>query len=300
MLSQSRERKTNTELQPIDGQRHLRGLPEQRKAVEYGIDGNAESPPALLIAAGVGTGKTKAPAHRVAHLILNGGDPRRLLVTFTRRAALEMTRRAQLILAQDGKGWRADHRKRKWGRLAAFAVSGEVTMQGTENAAALLGRVAMSVILIFAGWGKLLAPAATQAMLASHHLPMVQLGWILAVVVELGGGLAILLGLFSRPVGLVLVIWCVATALIAHTNFADRNQEINFLTNMAMTGGFLYVAAFGARAWKSRRMVVAPRRRSGAVGRSPRMGSGYKLRTPSCREPEVIPFRKIGLEAYFR
>ena len=125
----------------------------------------------------------------------------------------------------------------------------EVTMQGTENAAALLGRVAMSVIFILAGWGKLLAPAATQAMLANHHLPMVQLGWILAIVVELGGGLAILFGLLTRPVGLVLAIWCVATALIAHTNFADRNQEINFLKNMAMTGGFLYVAAFGARAW---------------------------------------------------
>ena len=137
-------------------------------------------------------------------------------------------------------------------------------MQGTENAAALLGRIAMSVIFILAGWGKLLAPAATQAMLANHHLPMVQLGWILAVVVELGGGLAILFGLLTRPVGLVLAIWRVATALIAHTNFADRNQEINFLKNMAMTGGFLYVAAFGARAWSldawwSRRGVAVAR-----------------------------------------
>ena len=102
MLSQSRERKRNTELQPIDGWRHLRGLnPEQRKAVEYGIDGNAEPLPALLIAAGAGTGKTKALAHRVAHLILNGADPQRLLpLTFTRRAALETTRRAQLILTE--------------------------------------------------------------------------------------------------------------------------------------------------------------------------------------------------------
>lgn len=122
-------------------------------------------------------------------------------------------------------------------------------MQSTENTAALLGRVAMSLLFIHGGWGKLLAPAATQAMLASHHLPMVKLGWILAVIVELGGGLAILLGLFTRPVGLVLAVWCLATALIAHKNFADRNQEIHFLKNMAMMGGFLYVAAFGARAW---------------------------------------------------
>ena len=84
-------------------------------------------------------------------------------------------------------------------------------MQSTENTAALLGRVAMSLLFIHGGWGKLLAPAATQAMLASHHLPMVKLGWILAVVVELGGVLAILLGLFTRPVGLVLAVWCLAT-----------------------------------------------------------------------------------------
>ena len=59
-------------------------------------------------------------------------------------------------------------------------------------------------------------------MLASHHLPMVKYGWMLAVAVELGGGLALLFGLFTPPVGLVLAIWCVATALIAHTNLADR------------------------------------------------------------------------------
>jgi len=98
-------------------------------------------------------------------------------------------------------------------------------MQGTENTAALLGRVAMSVLFIYGGWGKLLAPAATQTMLASHDLPMVQFGWILAVVVELGGGLAILFGLFTRAVGLVLAVWCGATAVIAHTHFADRDQE---------------------------------------------------------------------------
>jgi putative oxidoreductase len=135
-------------------------------------------------------------------------------------------------------------------------------MQATENTAALLGRVAMSVIFIHGGWGKLLAPAATQAMLAGHDLPMVEFAWILAVVVELGGGLAILFGLFTRPVGLVLAIWCVATALIAHTNFADRNQETHFLKNMAMMGGFLYVAAFGGGtwsldAWWSRRGLAA-------------------------------------------
>ena len=93
----------------IDYHRHLRDLnPAQRRAVEYGIGDDNRSPPALLIAAGAGTGKTKTLAHRVAHLILNGADPHRLLLlTFTRRAALEMTRRAHRILAE-ARGGGAD------------------------------------------------------------------------------------------------------------------------------------------------------------------------------------------------
>ena len=72
----------------------------QRAAVEYGI-GDDRPPPPLLIVAGAGTGKTKTLAHRVAHLVLNGTNPKRiLLLTFTRRAAAEMTRRAARILGE--------------------------------------------------------------------------------------------------------------------------------------------------------------------------------------------------------
>ena len=122
-------------------------------------------------------------------------------------------------------------------------------MQRSENAAALAGRVLLSLLFIMGGWGKLLAPAATQAMFAKYNLPLDQAAWLLAVIVELGGGLAILFGVFTRPVGVVLAGWCVATALIAHTNLADRAQEIQFFKNMGLTGGFLYIAVFGAGAW---------------------------------------------------
>lgn len=73
---------------------------EQRCAVEHGIGVNG-APGPLLVIAGAGSGKTKTLAHRVAHLIVNGADPRRiLLLTFSRRAAAELSRRVQRISTQ--------------------------------------------------------------------------------------------------------------------------------------------------------------------------------------------------------
>jgi DNA helicase II / ATP-dependent DNA helicase PcrA len=71
----------------------------QRRAVEHGVEeGRADPADPLLIIAGAGSGKTNTLAHRVAHLIVNGADPRRiLLMTFSRRAAAEMVRRVERI-----------------------------------------------------------------------------------------------------------------------------------------------------------------------------------------------------------
>ena len=75
---------------------------DQRRAVRHGVeDTNAAPGGALLVIAGAGSGKTNTVAHRVAHLIVNGADPRRiLLMTFSRRAAAEMTRRVERIARQ--------------------------------------------------------------------------------------------------------------------------------------------------------------------------------------------------------
>ncbi len=89
--------------------------PEQRRAAEHGVDAGAQARP-LLVIAGAGSGKTNTLAHRVAHLIVTGADPRRiLLMTFSRRAAAEMTRRVERLCAQalgdkagilaEGMGW---------------------------------------------------------------------------------------------------------------------------------------------------------------------------------------------------
>ena len=82
---------------PIQSPPYLDTLnPAQRRAVEHGVGSALASP--LLVIAGAGSGKTNMLAHRVAHLIVTGADPRRiLLMTFSRRAAAEMTRRVERI-----------------------------------------------------------------------------------------------------------------------------------------------------------------------------------------------------------
>jgi putative oxidoreductase len=126
------------------------------------------------------------------------------------------------------------------------------------NAALLLGRILLSAIFVLAGFMKLTAPAATQAMMAKYGLPAPMLAFLVTVLIELGGGLLLLFGLLTRPVAIVLGVWCIATALVAHTNFGDSNMRIHFMKNLAIAGGFAYVWAFGAGgysldAWLRRR-----------------------------------------------
>ena len=73
---------------------------EQRRAVEHGVDGDGTIGSPLLVIAGAGSGKTNTLAHRVAHLMVNGADPRRILSMTLRRAAAEMTRRVERIARQ--------------------------------------------------------------------------------------------------------------------------------------------------------------------------------------------------------
>ena len=108
----------------------------------------------------------------------------------------------------------------------------------------LPARALMSALFLVSGFGKVTAAAATQAYMAAHGVPAVLL-WP-AAALEIGGGVLLLLGLGLRPLGLVLAGWCLLTAAIFHTAFADQDQTINFLKNLAMAGGFLLLAGRGA------------------------------------------------------
>ncbi len=109
----------------------------------------------------------------------------------------------------------------------------------------LLGRVLMSVIFIVGGVGKALAPAATMAFFAKDGVPVPGAAYAVALAVEIGGGILFLAGWRVRSMALLLAVWCIATAMVAHYHPENREQMINFMKNVCMAGGFLQVVAFG-------------------------------------------------------
>jgi putative oxidoreductase len=110
------------------------------------------------------------------------------------------------------------------------------------------GRVLIGLPLAMSGLGKLAAYGPTTATIVAAGLPLPPLAYAVAVALELGGGLLLIAGYQVRPVAIALALFCFATAVSFHNNFADKNQMIHFLKNVMMAGGLLQIAAFGAGA----------------------------------------------------
>ena len=119
-------------------------------------------------------------------------------------------------------------------------------LQKHADHAALVGRLFYSSLFLVYGYFKIMGFTGTTAYMASKGLPMPPLAAALAVILELGGGLLMLVGYQTRLVALVLGIYVVIASLIAHTNFADGNQMQHFFKNMSIVGGSLAFVAFGA------------------------------------------------------
>jgi putative oxidoreductase len=118
---------------------------------------------------------------------------------------------------------------------------------------ALVGRILLAAIFVTSGWGKLMNPSGTIGQFAGLHLPVPPLAYFLTVLVELAGGILLLLGYRVRPVALALALFCVATAVMVHYHPGDRTQMINFWKNLAIAGGFLQIVAWGAGRWSGDR-----------------------------------------------
>lgn len=106
---------------------------------------------------------------------------------------------------------------------------------------ALLGRVGLAALFILSGWQKIGGYTDTQRYMEAAGVPGLLLP--LVILVELGGGLAILAGVCTRWVAIAMVAFALATAALFHAHLSDQMQFINFWKNVAIAGGFLALAA---------------------------------------------------------
>src|ERR1700730_5855141 len=109
-----------------------------------------------------------------------------------------------------------------------------------------MGRLLIGLPFAIGGLSKLAAYGPTTAMIAAVGLPLPPLAFVVAVAVELGGGLLLIAGCQARLVATALALFCLVTAFSFHSNFADQNQMFHFLKNVMMAGVLLQIVAFGA------------------------------------------------------
>lgn len=123
-----------------------------------------------------------------------------------------------------------------------------------QDALQLAGRVLIALLFIPAGFGKLTGFTGTAGYIAAQGLPLPELAAVAAIVVELGGGIALLLGFQTRIAAAVLALFTLVASIFFH-NFwavpADQAmvQQLLFYKNIAVVGGLLTLVARGAGAW---------------------------------------------------
>jgi putative oxidoreductase len=123
------------------------------------------------------------------------------------------------------------------------------TPAGTDSAATTIapaaGRAMISALFLLSGISKVTAPAMTIGYIQSVGLPLPSVAFAFSALVEIVGGLALLLGFRTRITASILFLFTLATAAFFHNHFSDQNQLIHFFKNVAIAGGLLNVLAFG-------------------------------------------------------
>jgi len=115
-----------------------------------------------------------------------------------------------------------------------------------------LGRLLLSGLFIWAGYAKLMNPGGTTQYFISHGVPAAGIVVWLSVLIELVGGIALLVGFKTRWVAAIIGIWCLITGFAVHLPLGMNGDAmaldnmVHFYKNLAMAGGFAYVTAFGA------------------------------------------------------
>jgi len=109
-----------------------------------------------------------------------------------------------------------------------------------------LARVLMSSLFIWDGVLQLRNPVGTAQYFASVHVPVPDVAVWVSIAIHLLGGLALLAGVKTRWAAALLILLCLGTAFGVHLPVGDQANMINFYKNLVMTGGLLYVVAYGA------------------------------------------------------
>ena len=135
-------------------------------------------------------------------------------------------------------------------------------MTSLQNASALIGRVLIAALFIPAGISKIGGFEGTVGYIASVGLPLATAGAIVAIVIEVVAGAALLVGYRTKQAALVLALFTLVATVLFH-NFwampADQAfmQQLMFMKNIAVVGGLLVVAALGGGAWAIQRNQAA-------------------------------------------
>jgi putative oxidoreductase len=116
-------------------------------------------------------------------------------------------------------------------------------MKKFEDVSVLIARILMPILFIVAGWGKITAYSGTQQYMEAMGVP----GFLLplTILLEFGGGLAILFGFLTRTTALITALFTLMTAFLFHSNFADGVNSLMFMKNFTIAGGYLLLATFG-------------------------------------------------------
>lgn len=118
----------------------------------------------------------------------------------------------------------------------------------------LAGRILLAAIFIISGFGKITGFEGTAGFMASYGMPMASVLLVGAIVLELGGGLSVLLGYKAKWGALALIVFTIPATLVFHAFWSvDESQQmvqqIMFMKNLAIMGGLFYVMAYGSGAF---------------------------------------------------
>jgi len=115
-----------------------------------------------------------------------------------------------------------------------------------DSVRSLVGRILVAAIFLIAGLSKIGDFSGTSQFMASKGIPLTDIALVIAILIEILGGVSLILGYKAKWGAWILFAFMIPATLIFHTNFSDQNQMIHFLKNLAIMGGLLYITAYGA------------------------------------------------------